>query len=288
VRMVPVLILAVLGYGHTTFQQRSANASPAERQVLMQFFDATGGDRWTKKDGWGTATPVCDWYGVSCEFVDGDPNRPIVTSLDLPHNNLEGQLPPTLADLPGLRSLDVTANRLSGSVPEQILQRWDNHRFEFSGEGNTFSGFVMRTSVEYSVSGVLCGDQDEVRFRFDVDGVNGRARFQSVRCLEAKSRTTYCLVREGTPGSLGRFSRALNALGFANFQAKYDYPFSVATHGLYLTTAAKWSDRPQVSVQTYNRQGPRDVWMSQQLFLGLLAEVSWDRQFRKPKCDFSN
>jgi hypothetical protein len=28
------------------------------------------------------------------------------------------------------------------------------------------------------------------------------------------------------------------------------------------------------------------VWVAQQLFLGLLAEVSWERETRKPKCDF--
>jgi hypothetical protein len=28
------------------------------------------------------------------------------------------------------------------------------------------------------------------------------------------------------------------------------------------------------------------VWSAQQLFMGLLSEIGWDREMRKPKCDF--
>jgi hypothetical protein len=107
--------------------------SPPERQVLLELFAATGGERWTKRDGWGSPAPVCDWYGVWCDFIDGDPSRPSVSGLSLPFNNLEGEIPPSIADLPHLRSMDVAHNRLSGAVPEPLLQRWDNYRFEFSG-----------------------------------------------------------------------------------------------------------------------------------------------------------
>lgn len=83
-----------------------------------------------------------------------------------------------------------------------------------------------------------------------------------------------------------RVSRELARVGFARFESKYDYPFSRATHGVYLTTTATWGNRSGKSVETYNRQGPREVWIAQQLFLGLLADVAWDRETRKSKCDF--
>jgi hypothetical protein len=41
-----------------------------------------------------------------------------------------------------------------------------------------------------------------------------------------------------------------------------------------------------MSVRTYSGQGPIEVWTAQQLFLGLLAEVGWERESRKAKCDF--
>jgi len=294
VTIILALTIAVLGYAAPTGdrvnrrqgQKPSGNVPSAERQLLMEFFAATGGERWTKRDGWGTSAPVCDWYGVFCDFVDGNPERPFVASLSLPLNNLEGRVPASLADLTRLQSLNVGWNRLSGSIPERLLQRWDDHQFEFSGDGNAFSDFVVRASVEYSASGTLCAVHDDLRFRLDLDAVSGRAVFQSIRCADARSRKTYCLVRDGTPGPFGRLSRELKTLRFASFSPKYDYPFSAATHGVYLTTTAVWGDRSQRSVETYDRQGPREVWLAQQLFLGLIAEASWERETRKPRCDF--
>ena len=285
-RIIPALIVAVLGFGRAEAQRPIGNVSQAERRALIEFFAATGGERWTKRDGWGTSAPVCDWYGVWCDFVDGDANRPFVAGLSLAFNNLEGRVPAGLANLERLQSLNVIGNRLSGSIPEGLLQRWDTHQFEFSGDGNAFSDVVVRASVEYSASGTLCAVYDDLRFRVDLDAVSGRAVFQSVRCADAKSRKTYCLVREGTPGSLARLSRELRRLRFASFAPKYDYPFSATTHGVYLTTMAAWGDRSQSSVETYDRQGPREVWLAQQLFLGLLAEAYWERETRKATCDF--
>jgi len=285
-RFIPALLVAVLGCGLAQAQQPSGRVSPVEHQVLVELFASTGGERWTNHEGWGTSMPVCDWYGVVCDFIDGDANRPFVAGLSLALNNLEGSLPASLARLPRLASLNVAGNRLSGAMPEPLLRRWDEHRLELSSEGNAFSGMVVRASVEYSASGALCAEHDDLRFHVDLDAATGRAVFQSVRCAAPQSRQTYCLVREGTTGSFARLSRELERLGFTRFKPKYDYLSSGVTHGLSLTTTAAWGDRSQRSVETYNRQGPREVWVAQQLFLGLLAEASWEREARKPRCDF--
>ena len=58
------------------------------------------------------------------------------------------------------------------------------------------------------------------------------------------------------------------------------------THGVFLTTEAEWGDGTKTSVRTYARQGPIDVWNAQRLFLGILADVGWDQDIKKPKCDF--
>jgi len=155
-----------------------------ERQVLMELFTVTAGQSWTKRDGWGTSLPVCDWHGVSCDFVEGDANRPVVAGLSLARNNLAGTLPASLSELQHLKSLEVSRNRLTGDVPEALLQRWDTHQFEFSGEGNSFSSAVVSATLEYSASGILCAVHDDVWFRLDVDGASGRTVFQSVRCVD--------------------------------------------------------------------------------------------------------
>ena len=280
--MLVVLVLIAF----SIIQVRQGDVPPQERRVLVELFAATGGDRWSNRGGWGTDKSACDWYGVRCEFPDGDANRPVVAGLSLSSNNLAGSLPAGLAELRHLRSLSVSGNRLSGRVPEPLLERWDRHQFEFDGRGNAFSNLVAKVTVQYTASGVLCGATEDLRYRVEFDETKNRATFQSVRCAGAPSRETYCLVREGTSPSLSRLSRGLSRLGFTTFRPRYDYPFGGATHGPFLTTAAVWGDGSGMSVETYSGQGPVEVWSAQQLFLGLLPEASWERESRRPKCDF--
>lgn len=269
-----------------SFGQAAPDVSSSERRVLMELYASTGGERWSNRDGWGSAESVCDWYGVRCEFVDGDAARPIVVGLSLGSNNLDGELPATIGDLGHLKILDVSGNKLRGRLPESLLKRWDGHTFELDAGYNSFSNALVRASVEYTASGVLCGSTEDMRYRLEVDESKSRATFQSVRCVDAKSRDTYCLVREGNAPPLLRLSRALGPLGLAKFQKEYDFPFTGMTHGVFLTTEAVWGDGTKRSVQTYARQGPIEVWTAQQLFLGLLVETTWDKESRKPKCDF--
>lgn len=281
--MLALLALIAVSANHAT----QANVPVAERMVLMEIYSSTGGGRWSNHSGWATESSVCDWYGVSCDFLEGDDaNHPVVVGLSLSLNNLEGTLPASLAELRHLKSLSLSDNRLSGIVPEAILERWDRHELEFDGFGNTFSNLVLRASVEHSAVALLCSATEDVRYRIEFDEPKNRATFQSVRCASGRSRKTYCLVREGTPPSLARLSRGLRMLRFTTFRPQYDYPFSSTTHGVYLTTEATWGDGSKMSVETYNEQGPIEVWSAQQLFLGLLSDWSWERETRRAKCDF--
>jgi hypothetical protein len=83
-KIVLALGIALACYGDARAQQPSGNVSAVERQTLIEFFAATGGARWTNHDGWGTSTPVCSWYGVFCDFVNSDANRPFVAGLSAP------------------------------------------------------------------------------------------------------------------------------------------------------------------------------------------------------------
>ena len=74
--IVLVLVIGLVCYGDAYAQQPSGDVSAIERQTLTEFFAATGGERWKNHDGWGTTTPICNWYGVFCDFVDGDASRP--------------------------------------------------------------------------------------------------------------------------------------------------------------------------------------------------------------------
>ena len=96
------LIAAANGNGPARAQQVSTAVSDDERQILMEFFIATGGERWTNHDGWGSSRSVCDWYGVVC---GREANQAFVSGLDLRNNNLEGVIPPRLVELTRLQLL---------------------------------------------------------------------------------------------------------------------------------------------------------------------------------------
>lgn len=280
------MLAALLTLLAISIAQAAPDVPPDERRVLMELYASTGGERWSDRSGWGSPKPACEWYGVRCEPLGGNANRPVVAGLSLGFNNLDGELPASIAGLGHLKFLSVAGNKLRGRLPESLLRRWDRHEFELDASGNAFSNAVARATVEVSASGTLCSPTEDVRYRLEVDESKRRATFQSVRCVDAKSRATYCLVREGAAPPLLRLSRALASLGFAKLDPDYDFPFTGMTHGTYLTTEAVWGDGARKSVRTYAGQGPIEAWASQQLFLSLLVDAGWDREFRKPKCDF--
>ncbi|CUG93979.1 GP46-like surface antigen, putative [Bodo saltans] len=104
--------------------------------VLMDFFNATGGPTWTIRSGWGAslASPctTSSWYGVTC--VDGN-----ITSLDLSGNNLKGTLPPSLGNLSQLQFLNLYINRISGTLPASYGQRLVSIQ-QISMHSNQFAG----------------------------------------------------------------------------------------------------------------------------------------------------
>ena len=283
--LIATLIITVALTAAT--QVPAGDVSALERQALMQLFEATGGSQWTKRDGWGSSRPACDWYGVFCDFLDGNPGRPVVAGLSLGSNGLRGVLPAGLAALEHLTSIDVSRNQLTGAIPERLLNRWDSHHLWLRADGNWFASLVRRAVVQYSATGTLCAVHDDVNFRLSLDEAKGAAVFESVRCADVASRKTYCLVRQGTPWSLDRLSRGLRQLRFSTFGPEYDYPAgNSVTHATYVTTTAEWGDGSKRTVKTYGRQGPLEVWMAQQLFLGLIQETYWNTETRKPRCSF--
>ena len=79
---------------------RLAGQQNAERDALMQLYNATNGPAWTLSAFWGTNEPVCAlWYGVVC---DGDG---VAIELILYNNSLNGALPTALSNLTNLKHM---------------------------------------------------------------------------------------------------------------------------------------------------------------------------------------
>lgn len=85
----------------------------AECQALVTLYEATEGANWEDQTGWLVTNTPCSWVGVTC--ADGH-----VDNLALFFNNLQGQLPAALADLPRLRVLDLHNNAITGPIPPEI------------------------------------------------------------------------------------------------------------------------------------------------------------------------
>ncbi len=85
-----------------------------ERDILIELYDALGGDDWLKNSGWKSDLALDKWYGV-----DTDSNGSVV-SINLANNNLEGELSSSIGGLSNLHKLDIGGNNIGGKLPLQL------------------------------------------------------------------------------------------------------------------------------------------------------------------------
>ena len=85
---------------------------------MIDFYQTTNGDGWTNttagNQAWLINDPtskVCDWFGVT---VSADYK---IQSIQLPNNNVRGEIPVSLAVLDDLKILDLPQNNLIGEIP---------------------------------------------------------------------------------------------------------------------------------------------------------------------------
>ena len=84
-----------------------------DRAVLVEFYNAMGGDNWRLKRHWLSDRPLNEWYGVSTT------ENGRVDSLNLWNNGLTGSLPESLGNLTNLVKLRLQ-DKLLGSLPESL------------------------------------------------------------------------------------------------------------------------------------------------------------------------
>lgn len=114
----------------------------ADRDVLLEFFSATGGQSWTDNSGWGTSLPLAEWYGVTT-VRELNPSRSDdrVAQLRLRGNNLHGVFPASLNRLAALYLLDLRENvYLVGRLrPRPIASRNPSRAGSVRGRGGAGS-----------------------------------------------------------------------------------------------------------------------------------------------------
>ncbi len=88
----------------------------ADEVALIELFEATGGDSWTRSDGWPGDGALTEWYGVATDSLGH------VLTLDLTRNELVGRLPSALAQLTRLHALRIGGNALVGQLQVGLAQ----------------------------------------------------------------------------------------------------------------------------------------------------------------------
>ena len=102
----------------------------SECEALIELYNQTGGDNWQNNANWLYGSP-CAWSGVICE--NGH-----VFQLFLSYNNLTGNIPTALTDLPHLDGLWINENNFDDSVPGWLFTDLPNlHFLDLSGNGLT-------------------------------------------------------------------------------------------------------------------------------------------------------
>eukprot|EP00026_Physarum_polycephalum_P014135 Phypoly_transcript_14613.p1 GENE.Phypoly_transcript_14613~~Phypoly_transcript_14613.p1 ORF type:complete len:217 (+),score=28.18 Phypoly_transcript_14613:312-962(+) len=128
--------------------------------ILNALYTSTSGPtEWIINKGWGTADPICTWWGVSCSTSGSTFNLSLIgngltgtipnslgqlgtsiTSLLLDENRLEGTIPASLTNLTKLTQFDISQNNLTGTVPTGFGNLTGLHLFWISD--NLLTGYL--------------------------------------------------------------------------------------------------------------------------------------------------
>ncbi len=122
-----------------TLGANSQQPASAVFPSLQAFYLATDGDNWARNDNWDlskspTADELENWFGITM-------NQGLLSQLSMGRNNLNGTLPPELANLSDLQILELFNNeKLAGQIPAELgtlPQLWGLYL-----ESNSLSGLI--------------------------------------------------------------------------------------------------------------------------------------------------
>ncbi|MBE6245909.1 MAG: hypothetical protein E7110_00630 [Bacteroidales bacterium] len=106
----------------------------AEKQALIEFYKATGGDNWVNNTNWCSDKPVGEWYGIRTDDLG------FVIEISLMQNNLKGSMPKLIGELKNLKYLYIGDNYLEGVIPPEIGNL--SELKEIFAHGNMFTGSI--------------------------------------------------------------------------------------------------------------------------------------------------
>lgn len=264
--------------------QDFAPVSAEEREALIALFNSTDGPSWKNRAGWlGPEGSECDWHGVTCGLASNGPApRYNVWALKLQENNLRGSLPPEMSNLQDLEQLFLWGNRLTGSLPTGLRDRWLAGPLRLIGYASQFTAQVTEiTLIRRSVA--QCGDMvATIR-------TNATASSRTEKCRERRQKVdVFCEVRSGRTNlfaqDVDRLVYFMEASGFFALQSEY---WRSMTHG-GTTQIEVVRAGERIRVVNYGAFGPQQLWMAERLLQGILDETAWEDVREIRDCGFTH
>jgi len=129
--------------------QINAQVPQAERDALIDLYNATNGSNWTNNTNWNTEAPVSTWHGITVE-------NNVVTEIALDNKNLEGTIPSSIINLSAVEIIYFYGNKLEGnlidfsSMPNLQVLYVSNNNYDFLDLEVNFSSNSMISTFNYS------------------------------------------------------------------------------------------------------------------------------------------
>ena len=128
------------------------NPLQVDRAALIKFYTETNGSNWKNKAGWNTSLPLDEWYGVKI-------TNSRVTHLELPDNNLIGNVPDDLVTLSAIQVIDLSKNDLSSFPDMSTIKtitslKLDENRLSFKDllPNKNLVGFTYLSQKRYGTT----------------------------------------------------------------------------------------------------------------------------------------
>lgn len=113
-------------------------STTTDRDILVAFYEATGGDNWKKNTNWCSNRPLSEWYGVT---VASTATGEFVSLLELSDNGLTGTIPASMGGLVMLSTLDLSHNEITGTIPGELGALTKLHTLSLGS--NKFTGVLL-------------------------------------------------------------------------------------------------------------------------------------------------
>ena len=134
-----------------------------ERAALTALYEAAGGRDWKISSGWLGDGALGRWLRVTTD----EEGR--VTDLDLSANQLKGEIPTELGNLPNLRLLYISDNNLTGTLPQSLTALSGLEAFQFHNNSGLCApvdeAFQAWLSGISKVRGSSCAGEDSIEDR---------------------------------------------------------------------------------------------------------------------------